>query len=155
GIEHLHRKDYKKARAEFKTILETYPAELDIAARTRSYLQICDREEASRKKSPLSADQLYAIGVLEHNKADYDKAISYFLQSLGNHPDADYIHYSIAASFAMKGEAEESIRTLRKAIELNEDSRIHAKNDSDFSSLAELKEFRELVGINQPVDTDS
>jgi tetratricopeptide (TPR) repeat protein len=152
GIEHLYKKDFKKARTEFKTLLETYPGEPDILARTRSYLQICIREEAMQKKASVSTDQLYTLGVLEHNKADYDKAISYFLQSLESHPDADYIHYSIAASLAMKGDAEGAIRKLRKAIELNEDSRVHAKNDADFSSLAGLKHFQELVGIDQSME---
>jgi tetratricopeptide (TPR) repeat protein len=150
GIEHLFKRDYKKARGELKTLLETYPAEMDILARARSYMRICDREEALQKKPSITADQLYALGVVEHNKANYDKAVSYFLQSIENHPDADYIYYSVAASLAMKGDAAESLRNLRKAVELNDESRIYAKNDSDFSSLQNHKEFLELVGLSQP-----
>jgi tetratricopeptide (TPR) repeat protein len=93
---------------------------------------------------------MYALGVLEHNKAYYDKAISYFNQALEKHPHADYIYYSIAASLALKGELVESIKNLRKAIELNEDSRIHAKNDPDFTVLETHLEFMELVGLNVP-----
>jgi tetratricopeptide (TPR) repeat protein len=149
GIEHIYKKDYKKARAELKTLLETYPGEMDIIARARSYMQICDREEALQKKPAITADQLYALGVLEHNKANYDKAVSYFLQSIESHPDADYIYYSVAASLAMKGDLKESLNHLRKAVALNEESRIYAKNDSDFSSLHTQKEFLELVGLSQ------
>ena len=149
GIEHIYQKDYKKARGELKTLLETYPGETAILARTHSYMQICEREEAAQKKPAINTDQLYALGVLEHNKANYDTAVTYFLQSIENHPNADYIYYSIAASLAMKGDVEESIKNLRKAVELNEDSRIYAKNDSDFSSLQTQKEFQELIGLNQ------
>jgi len=39
-----------------------------------------------------------------------------------------------------------AIQNLRKAIELNEDNRVYAKNDPDFSSLYSLKEFIDLVG---------
>ena len=151
GIELIFQKDFKKARAELKTLLETYPAELDILARARSYMHICDREEAIQKKPAVTTDQLYALGVLEHNKANYDTAISYFLQSLENHPNADYIYYSVAASQAMKGSLAESIKNLRKAVELNEDSRIYAKNDADFSALQTQKEFADLVGLSQPL----
>ncbi len=150
GIELIFQKEFKKARNELKTLLETYPGELDILARARSYIQICEREEAAQKKQSISTDQLYALGVLEHNKANYDMAISYFLQSLENHPDADYIYYSVAASMAMKGNLTESLENLRKAVELNEDSRIYAKNDADFAALQTKKEFAELVGLNQP-----
>jgi len=93
--------------------------------------------------------------VMEHNKANYDEAIAYFLQSLEKHPNADYIYYSVAASQAMKGDLAQSIENLRKAIELNEDSRIYAKNDADFAVLQTKKEFAELVGLNQPLTTES
>lgn len=155
GIELIFQKEFKKARSELKALLETYPGEVDILARARSYIQICDREEANLKKQPISPDQLYALGVLEHNKANYDAAISYFLQSLEKHPDADYIYYSVAASQAMKGDLAQSIENLRKAVELNEDSRIYAKNDADFSALQTKKEFAELVGLNPSLATDS
>ncbi len=154
GIQLIFQKEFKKARAELKSLLETYPGELDILARARSYIQICEREEAAQKKQAISMDQLYTLGVLEHNKANYDVAISYFLQSLQNHPDADYIYYSVAASQAMKGSLAESLENLRKAVELNEDSRVYAKNDADFAALQTKKEFAELVGISQPPDTE-
>jgi tetratricopeptide (TPR) repeat protein len=148
GIEYIFKKEFKKARTELKTLVESYTSETEILARARSYLQICDREEALQKKPPVTTDQLYALGVLEHNRANYDLAISYFLESLRNHPKADYIYYSAAASMAMKGDLANSLEHLRKAIELNEDSRIYAKNDSDFLALQTIKEFAELIGIN-------
>jgi tetratricopeptide (TPR) repeat protein len=147
GVELIFKKEFKKARNELKTLLEAYPGELDILARARSYIQICEREEAAQKKQSISTDQLYALGVLEHNKANFDMAISYFLQSLEKHPDTDYIYYSIAASHALKGNVAESLENLRKAVELNEDSRVYAKNDADFAALQTKKEFAELVGI--------
>ncbi len=148
GIEHIFRKDFKKARNDLNSLFETYASETEILARARSYLQICDREEAAQKKQQITKDQLYALGVLEHNKANYDQAVAYFRQSLENHPEADYIYYSMAASLAMKGDWAESIENLRKAIDLNEDSRIYAKNDSDFAALQSRREFAELVGIS-------
>jgi tetratricopeptide (TPR) repeat protein len=128
---------------------------LDILARARSYIQICDREESNLKRQPVTSDQLYALGVMEHNKANYDAAISFFLQSLEKHPNADYIYYSVAASQAMKGDAAQSIENLRKAVALNEDSRIYAKNDADFSALQSTREFVELIGLSQPVPPES
>jgi tetratricopeptide (TPR) repeat protein len=155
GIELIFQRDFKKAKSELKSLLEMYPGELDILARARSYIRICDREEAALKKPSITSDQMYALGVLEHNKANYDAAISYFLQSLEKHPRADYIYYSVAASQAMKGDFVKAIENLRKAVELNEDSRIYAKNDVDFSALQAKKEFADLIGINQPPAAES
>jgi len=155
GIEHIYKKNFGKARRELKTLLDTYPGEMDILARARSYLLICDREDVTQKKPPTATDQLYALGILEHNKTNYDAALSYFLQSLETHPKADYIYYSVAASLAMKGNLAESLENLRKAVELNEDSKIYAKNDDDFSALQTQQEFMELVGLGLPPATES
>jgi len=146
GIESVHRRDFKKALTELQSLIEKYPNEAAIAVRARSYLDICRRGEASRKKTPAAHDQTYAMGVLEHNSTNYDKAIAYFQQSLEKYPRADYIYYSIAASLALKGNVPAAIENLRKAVELNRDSRIHAKNDPDFAALGSHTEFLELVG---------
>jgi tetratricopeptide (TPR) repeat protein len=149
GIRLIYDRDLKRARVELRTLLDTYPGETEILARARSYIQICDREETSHKKPVVTNDQIYTLGVMEHNKANYEAAISYFHQSLENHRDADYIYYSLAASMALKGDFHDAIDNLRKAIELNEASRIHAKNDADFFSLQTQKEFADLIGLNR------
>ncbi|MBN2318226.1 MAG: hypothetical protein JXR49_04080 [Acidobacteria bacterium] len=147
GIEFIHKKDFKKAHSEFTTLVRSFPEETEILARVRSYLQICDREEQAQKKPEITQDQLYTLGVLEHNKSNFDAAISYFQQSLKKHPDADYVYYSVAASLARKGDRQASMEHLKKAIELNEDSRIYARNDEDFSVFETDEEFAELLGI--------
>lgn len=148
GIELLFRKDFKKAHAEFISLCQSFPSETEIIARARSYIQICEREEAAKKKIDSTADQQYTLGVLEHNKGNYDEAIAYYLQSLKNNPDVDYIYYSIAASQAMKGDFPGLMENLKKAILLNEDSRIYARNDADFSAFEQREEFAELIGIS-------
>ncbi|MDR1727028.1 MAG: tetratricopeptide repeat protein [Acidobacteriota bacterium] len=151
GIEFLYKKDFKKAHVELQSLVDNYPNDREISARARSYLDICKREEARQKKpaAPPSYDQLYALGVMEHNKGDYDKAVAYFRQSLEKHPDADYIYYSLAASLACKGTQSEAVENLRRAVALNEDSRIHAKQDPDFAELVGLQDFQELVGASR------
>jgi len=148
AIKLIYEKDFKKARAELKTLIETYPAETEILAQARTYVRICEREEATHKRPAVTNDQLYTLGVMAHNRGDYDSAISYFRQSFEKHKDADYIYYSLAASMAMKGDIGEAASNLRKAIEINEENRVYAKNDSDFSSLHSCKEFTDLVGIS-------
>ena len=148
GIEFVQKKDFKKAVAELQSLIEKYPNEAAIIASARSYIEICRRGEARQKKTPASQNQAYAMGVLEHNRTNYDKAIAYFRQSLEKYPRADYIYYSIAASLALKGDASAAIENLRKAVELNTDSRVHAKNDPDFASLESNRDFIELIGVS-------
>ncbi|HYK87610.1 MAG TPA: tetratricopeptide repeat protein [Acidobacteriota bacterium] len=155
GIRLIYQKEFKRARVELKSLIEAHPGEAEIVARARSYSQICEREEAAHKKPQVANDQLYTLGVMEHNRGNYDEAIAHFNQSLENHPDADYIYYSIAASLAMKGSVQEAIQNLRKAIELSEDNRIYAKNDDDFFTLQSHKEFTDLVGVSPAANHES
>lgn len=155
GIKLIYQKDFRKARAELKSLIETHPEEAEIVARARTYIQICDREEVAHKKPAITNDQLYTLGVMEHNRGNYDEAISYFQQSLEKHSKADYILYSIAASLAMRGSTLEAIQNLRKAIALSEDNRIYAKNDADFASLQRHKEFADLVGMSPATNHES
>ena len=148
GIKLIYQKEFKRARVEFKSIGENYPGEPEIIARALSYLQICDREEAAHRKPSVTQDQLYGLGVMEHNRGNYDGAISYFRQSLDRNKDADYVYYSLAASQALKNDVNAAVENLRKAIELNEDNRVYAKNDPDFDPLHAQKEFTDLVGLN-------
>ncbi len=150
SIKLIYSKDFKKARTELKALIESHPTEPEILARARTYLQICDREEASHRKPVIGNDQLYTLGVLEHNHGNYESAISYFRQSLEKNSNADHVYYSLAASYALKGDLAEALRNLQKAVELNEENRIFAKNDADFTQLYGQKEFSELIGWNQP-----
>jgi tetratricopeptide (TPR) repeat protein len=153
GIKLLFQKDFKRARHELEAIASHYPAEHEIIARSRSYLQVCDREEGAQKKPSISNDQLYTLGVLEHNQGNFDAAIGHFLQSLERHGSAEYVYYSLAASHARKRDVGPAVQNLRRAIELNEDNRVYAKNDPDFASLHREREFTELVGL--PGSSDS
>ena len=151
GIEFINRKDFKKAFTELQSLIEKYKNETEITASARSYLDICRRGEARQKKMPPAAqNQTYAIGVMEHNRTNYDKAIAYFQQSLEKYPRADYIYYSIAASLALKGDVPSAVENLRKAVELNRDSLVHAKNDPDFAPLENNKDFLDLIGVAAP-----
>ncbi len=155
GIRFVYKKDYKRARNEFESIADSYPSESEIIARSKSYLQICDREELSQTKVSISNDQLYSLGVVEHNRGHYEKAIRYFHDYLEKNPDKDYVHYSVAASQALMADFDEAIKSLHQAIALNEDNRIYAKNDQDFFSLHERKEFSELVGLSPATTPES
>lgn len=149
GIKLLHRKEIRKARAELQDLLKSYPDEKEILAKARSYIQICEREEAQERKQKVTADEAFSMGVVEHNRGAYDSAIGYFRQYLSLKRDDDHAHYSLAASLALKGDAPSAIQSLRRAIELSGRNRVFAKNDPDFVGLHAFPEFTSLVGTIQ------
>jgi tetratricopeptide (TPR) repeat protein len=148
AIKLIYQKDFRKARLELESLVSDYASEPEITARARSYLHICQREEGTRPKSAASSDELYSVGVLEHNRGNYDAAIGYFRQCLERRSDADFVLYSLAASLALKGDAEAAIQNLKRAIELNEENRVYAKNDSDFTSLHSRQDYLMLLRLS-------
>jgi tetratricopeptide (TPR) repeat protein len=142
SIKLIYQKDFRKARLELESLITDYATEFEIVARARSYLQICQREVAARPRSAASSDELYSMGVLEHNRGNFEAAIGCFRQCLERHSDADYVFYSLAASLALKGDAEAAIQNL------NEENRIYAKNDADFASLQSHHDYLILLGLN-------
>ncbi len=147
AIKLIYYKDFRRARAELSALIENHPSEIEIVARARSYLQICEREEAAPRKQTASNDQIYTLGIVEHNRGNYDAAIAHFRQMLTRFPDADYVYYSLAASHALMGDPARALENLRKAVELNEANRVYARNDADFNSLHENRQFADLVGM--------
>jgi tetratricopeptide (TPR) repeat protein len=155
AIKLIFSKDFKRARTEIKALLETHPGEKEILARARAYMQICNREEAALHKPAVAGDQLYTFAVMEHNRGNFDSAISVFNQLLAKQPDADYLYYALAASYALKGEVGQALAHLRRAIGLNESNRVYAKNDPDFNSLHEHGEFADLIGVVLQVKSEA
>jgi tetratricopeptide (TPR) repeat protein len=148
AIKLIYQKDFRRARQELKALLESHAGETEIAARTRTYIQICDREGAAQKRPSVSHDQFYNLGVLEHNRGNFDAAMAYFERTLEKHRDADHVYYSLAASAAMSGRQDAALSYLRRSIELNDQNRVYAKNDTDFSMLHDNRDFAELVGLS-------
>jgi tetratricopeptide (TPR) repeat protein len=147
AIKLIFQKDFRRARQELKSLLDTHPSETEIVARSRTYLQICEREDSGHKRPVVGHDQFYSLGVVEHNRGNYDAAIGYFERTLEKNRTADHVYYSLAASAAMSGRLDTAMSCLRRSIELNDQNRIYAKNDADFSSLHDSREFAELVGL--------
>ncbi|NWG13289.1 MAG: hypothetical protein HXY20_07130 [Acidobacteria bacterium] len=149
AIRLIHHKNFRRARAELDALIENHRTEVEIVAKARSYCQICEREERAARKPASPEDQVYTLGIIEHNRGNYDGAITHFRQTLLRSPDADYVYYSMAASYVLKGETGQALEHLRKAIQLNEANRFYARNDPDFNSLHENREFADLVGMVQ------
>ena len=61
------------------------------------------------------------------------------------HPQYGLLFYNVACCESLTGRAAEAVEHLRKAIELSEQFRDYARNDSDFDSIRGDSGFQELV----------
>ncbi len=56
-----------------------------------------------------------------------------------------HIYYNLACAYAMSDETENAVDAFRKAIDTGYVNYIHAKQDTDLNSIADNKEFKELL----------
>jgi len=63
-----------------------------------------------------------------------------------NDPPYAMVYYNLACSESLLGRKADAIAHLQRAIELSEDVRGYAKNDTDFDALRDDPAFKELVG---------
>lgn len=87
-------------------------------------------------------------GVLAERSRDYDEAIRRYKQVVERKPDAFMIAHDIACCYARKGDREEALLWLRRALESSygDYARDWARTEDDFDSVRDTEEFRALVG---------
>jgi tetratricopeptide (TPR) repeat protein len=122
-----------------------------LADRARVYLNICKQQNASSSTSFKSAEEQYDYAVALMNRGDYEEARNLLQKILKNNPKADHAIYGLAVLDCLCGRVEECLRTLQQAITLNPSLRFQARNDSDFSGVADDPRFTELI-YPEPTD---
>jgi len=143
----LHQKKHKQASKQFTRLIEAFPGEIEVIARARSFLRICDGYlQHPKKDSARTPEEIFNQGVFHHNAAQYDKALGDYSRALKlSKKDNDHVYYAMAATEFSMGNADDALKHLEKAIQLNEENRFFAHNDPDFELLATNKQFRKLV----------
>ncbi len=148
GIKTLYRGEYEKAKGQFEDILNQYPEEMEVLARVRAYLRVCDRHLANGNEQikAETPEELYNLAVYHHNNGEYDQAISALQEALKRGGDnLHYIHYGLAAAYARQGKRDAAVESLRTALQLSSEVRHLASQDSDFSTLQGLEAFDALL----------
>lgn len=87
-------------------------------------------------------------GIALRNLQRFEDAIASFDKSLEFLPDDAGAFYWKACCYALKGQVEEAIANLQRAIELDENYREMAKTDSDFDAIREEARFQALISGN-------
>ena len=76
----------------------------------------------------------------------YEEAADRGRELVAAHPEYPMVTYNVACSESLAGRKEDAIGHLRQAIELSEQFRSMAAEDSGFNAIREEPAFQELVG---------
>ena len=134
---------FDRAKAAFEKILEGPSTEL--AERARMHISICNQQLAKTSTSFKTPEEQYDYAISLMNGGDYDETRNHLGKLVKNHPKADYGFYGLALVDCLTGQVEDALRNLQQAIKLNPSNRFQARNDSDFSAMADDPRFTELL----------
>ena len=144
GLRALQERKFEKAKGLFQKVVASGSREL--ADRAGVHLNTCnlylDRAASTSFKTTEEHFD-YAISLM--NVGDYIAAREHLEKLVKQAPQADYVHYGLAALACLTARYEDSLRHLDDAIRMNPNLRYQARNDSDFQNLAEDPRFTELL----------
>jgi hypothetical protein len=152
AVKVFNRRQYAEAKAMFENLQARFPNEVEIIARARTYIQVCNQKLTHTPSMPRNADELYDRGVFALNIGDFTQARTFFEKALRLRPDEPHLLYSLAATHAQTGSHDQAIDYLRRSIQIQPRFRAQALNDTDFSDLRENKQFLELLGLTSPFE---
>jgi tetratricopeptide (TPR) repeat protein len=141
GIKAIFGKKWKEAEKLFQQVV-TQSDHPELMKSARAYLAAV--RQNAETVSENGGEDPYLQAVVAKNDGDFDTAAE--LCSRGGRKGKDERFTYLAASIhALSGEAEEAVRLLELAIELNPKNRVHAFHDPDFTSLRQDKNFTRLI----------
>jgi tetratricopeptide (TPR) repeat protein len=116
-----------------------------VAERAHLHLRLCRQRTGRAAPPPKSADDYYTLGVACLNGREYSLAVEHLSKADKMKPHQDHIHYALAVSHALGGNADDALAHLEASFALRPENRIHARRDEDFQGLAADPRFRRLI----------
>lgn len=145
AMELFHKRKYDEAARCFVSLIEKHPDEKEFTDRARMYLAACKNGRKSRSTIPSEPEEIYHAAVVEKNRGNVERALE-LLKKTATRRDLDgRVHYLAACCHALAGDSAEALANLKKAIQADDQNRIHARLENDLSSLRGTPGFSELV----------
>jgi len=145
GLRALQRNNYDGAAAIFQQILEKFSEERELCERAQLYLNVCERGTGAQAISPKSIDERILAATVALNHRDVDRVLSLLQTVPLSHPKQDHVQYMLALVHALRDDSEMAIEHLGKAVALNPDNRVQAKQEPDFDSIRKTQAFIDVL----------
>jgi tetratricopeptide (TPR) repeat protein len=139
ALQLLHRKQWDEAAKAFSQVAEGSPGS-SISDRARVFREVCLRKLSNE---PVVQGDPYLTAVVAKNRGDLDAAMESCNRADAKVKDPRFT-YLAAAVEGLRGNQDEAVRLLLKAIELDPANRVHAYWDPDFVDVRKSPELQPL-----------
>ncbi len=138
---------FKEARELFNQAIDGPHKE--ISHNARLHVLVCDRRLTTPVLDLRDLDDHYNYAIERINARDLECARKHLdtAMNLGgtDGPSVDHVYYALAICASLAGDLRGAYENLKRAIELDPRNRISARNDSDFSSVAQQPLVQQLL----------
>lgn len=142
----MHADEFEKAGRCFEDLVAEHADEPEIQERAKVLLHACEKKIQEKGRTVLrSADDHYNVGIADLNRRALDSAVERLQHALKLMPKADHILYALATANALKGNRQQALDYLKQSIHYRGENRFLAARDTDFESLQDDPDFRQLV----------
>ncbi len=135
ALKALHGNKIDKAEKLFTKVAEECD-QPELAERARQYLTVC---RSIRDGDEIAPEDDFLAAVYEKNRGNFERALEISKKG-GRSGKDERFAYLEASVQALDDRLEDAAETLRKAIEMNPENRIHAFHDPDFAALRKSSE---------------
>jgi len=150
AIKLMHAEQFEKAIRAFEDLVAEHVEEPEIQERAKVLIHACEKKIQEKARTVLrSADDHYNVGIADLNRRELSSAIEHLQHALKLAPKADHVLYALATANALQGKRDQAIQHLKQAIQQRPENRYLAARDSDFVSLQEDAEFKQLVTTSE------
>ena len=142
----MHAEQFEKAIRCFMNLIAEHGDEPEIQDRAKVLIHASEKKIQERARTVLrSSDDHYNVGIGELNRRELGSAIEHLQHALKLMPKADHILYALSTANALQGNREQALQYLKQSIHYRPENRFLALRDSDFESLKDDADFKQLV----------
>jgi tetratricopeptide (TPR) repeat protein len=147
AIEAFHKRQLESAAVHFEAVIERHPEEKELVDRSRMHLAACRSRIQRGETAPTHPEEVFHAAVFEKNRGNVARALELLaaLDGFSAGGGEGRMHYLAACCHALRGDADQALSHLRKAIDVEPRTRIHARLEVDLSSLRSSMAFQELL----------
>ena len=152
GVTGVQKRKFSIAAKALKEVLDEYPEERELKERAKLYLAVCERELKPLVSEPTSLDERIYAATVSLNSGAVKTAIEHLNAVASEKPSDANVHYMLAVAHALSSDTDMSVTHLERAITLNPDNRLLARQEPDFENIHGDDRFRNLTVPEEDMD---
>ncbi|MCS7313863.1 MAG: tetratricopeptide repeat protein [Bryobacteraceae bacterium] len=143
GVRLFQARQFLEAKTRFARAADGPVAEMAHAARQR--VRMCELRLGSQRPELRTAEDRYNYAVLLLNERRWEEAEELLRKALEEQPKGGHLYYALALCLCWRGDMAGAFQSMQRAIELDPNNRITARNDPDFAPFASQRPLADLL----------